>query len=154
MNKRPTFNETVDVLVRAYLNDELAHSFCSACAVGNIVAHAIGTKPKRGTDFEFDNVFENGEYAAAWYDTLNYMGWEIGLRQIEATGYTKNELRLIERAFESADGKPEMDGMWRGKKTDPVWMFNGLMAVVDVLAEIHGVDLSVKESARSLFVKP
>jgi hypothetical protein len=32
-------------------------------------------------------------------------------------------------------------------------MLNGLMKVVDVLADIHGVDLSVKESAKLQFVK-
>ncbi len=153
---KPEFHKTVNILVQAYLNDELAHSFCSACAVGNIVAHALGTKPRKGDDLEFDNnFFENGDYAAAWYDALNLMGHhEPGLRQIEATGYTKSELRLIERAFETAEGKPEMDGMWRGKQTDPTWMFNGLMAVVDVLADIHNVDLSVREDAKLLFAKP
>jgi hypothetical protein len=32
-------------------------------------------------------------------------------------------------------------------------MFNGLMAVVDVLADIHSVDLEKKEAAKALFVK-
>ncbi len=33
------------------------------------------------------------------------------------------------------------------------WMFNGLMAVVDVLADIHGINLEAKEEAKKLFIK-
>lgn len=38
------FNHSVNVLVKAYLNNTLAHSTCYACAVGNLVADGIGTK--------------------------------------------------------------------------------------------------------------
>jgi hypothetical protein len=41
---RPTFEQTVDVLVKAYLNDTLVHGNCCACVVGNLCAHAIGTR--------------------------------------------------------------------------------------------------------------
>jgi len=34
--KTANFNDTVDILVKAYLNDTLEHGVCSACAVGNI----------------------------------------------------------------------------------------------------------------------
>jgi hypothetical protein len=150
---KPKFEHTVNVLVQAYLNDELAHKICSACAVGNIVAAAIGTKPKKVDSLTvFDNSqFDNGEYTE-WYPIIN--GSTIRpMTQITATGYSIEELKLIEYAFESAPGKPEGDGIFEGLTTDPVWMFNGLMAVVDVIAEIHGVDLKAKESAKELFVK-
>lgn len=62
---------------------------------------------------------------------------------IDQTGYSEVELAKIEFAFESAD-----EG-----STEDENMFNGLMAVVDVLAEIHGVDLTSKEQAKKLFVK-
>jgi hypothetical protein len=152
------FNHTVNVLVKAYLNDELAHSFCCACAVGNIIADSIGTKPRALLigNCEFDNnVFDNGVPAHVWYDEIHGgFGGEIGRTQIKSTGYSIDELRIIERAFEHADGKPDQCGMWRGKQTDPTWMFNGLMAVVDVLADIHNIDLTTKETAKALFVKP
>ncbi len=34
------FNHTVNVLVEAYLNDDLNHGTCESCAVGTIVGHA------------------------------------------------------------------------------------------------------------------
>lgn len=159
---RPTFDSTVKILVDAYMRDELAHSFCSACAVGNLVAHALGTKPgksKQPAQAEFDCwQFDNGVYAD-WYELmdtgkiLSEKTKENGLRQIQATGYTFLEIYRIENAFEKAPGKPDEPGVWLGKQTDPVWMFNGLMAVVDVLAEIHGIDLKQREEAKLLFQK-
>lgn len=155
---RPTFEHTVDVLVKAFLKDELAHMFCSACAVGNIVAAAIGTRPgpPQANTCEFDNErFEDGSPAhGGWYSSLYGQGSYLGDQQIVATGYNKYELTAIEKAFESCEGRPHGSGIWYGRQTNPVWMFNGLMAVVDVLAEIHGVDLSVKVSAKLKFVKP
>lgn len=161
------FNYTVNVLVKAYLNDELEHSVCSACAVGNIVANAIGTKPRRLAKPEqrtigrhgfiqhirFDNyLFENDE-PVEWPEVFMTCGdeqvWgnriipQSTLNKIKATGYSIQELAKIEYAFETAPCGVSEDE----------WMFNGLMAVVDVLAEIHGVDLEVKESAKLLFVK-
>jgi hypothetical protein len=159
---KPTFDQTVNVLVKAYLNDELAHKVCSACAVGNLVAHALGTKPKRNpinSPIEFDNTqFEDGT-PTHWYYLVQHEGGVINdmvsRNQCVATGYTVHQLRKIESAFENAEGDPGNihSGMFPGRCIDPVWMFNGLMAVVDVLAEIHEVDLSVKEKAKTLFIK-
>lgn len=156
---RPTFDQTIAILVKAYLNDELCHKICAACAVGNLVAHALGTKPKKAPDtycVEFENnEFEDGTPAFHWYDSLNGMISIEGEEQIKATGYTIEQIRAIESAFENAPGDPDpTSGLYRGRCVDPVWMFNGLMAVVEVLAEIHGVDLKTKESAKLQFVKP
>jgi hypothetical protein len=121
---RPTFQQTVNVVVQAYLNDELMHGECEMCAVGNIV-HAAGfpryNRSKMLMDScgmwknvfctnpdtlkqAFGNVYENGNYFIA------------GMRMIEATGYTTQELARVEFAFESAD---------TGYSKDE-WMFNGL----------------------------
>jgi len=58
------------------------------------------------------------------------------------------DLAKIEFAFESAPHTCD-----ESDETNAEWMFNGLMAVVDVLAEIHNVNLEVKESAKAMFVK-
>jgi hypothetical protein len=154
--KRPTFEQTVNVLVQAYLRNELEHRVCTACAVGNIVAHALGTKPKRCTDPDAKTIhenylFENGNLMSWWN---NDIGCHRPTAQSEATGYTIDELNRIELAFEFAEGQPDSDGFNSELTMNEEWMFNGLMAVVDVLAEIHNVDLSVKENAKALFVKP
>src|SRR5688572_4378568 len=128
---RPTFEHTVNVLVQAYLNDTLEHDDCAACAVGNIMASCgvvFGPDFNRAQwlrviDIEVRRGSKNSAYVGG-YDK------EVGLQQIKATGYSMEELSKIEHAFE---GDNEI--------------FNALMAVVDVLAEIHNVDLSVKENA-------
>jgi hypothetical protein len=160
MTNKEKFHHTVNILVQAFLNDELAHKTCSACAVGNIVAAATGTKPKRNDELapiEFDNTFfADGSFAMnGWYATISGTKSIEGECQIRATGYTVDELKEIEYVFEHAPGDPGKpdEGLFRGRCTDPTWMFNGLMAVVDVLAEIHGIDLSTATEAKQLFVK-
>ena len=134
---RPTFEKTVDILVKAYLNDTLEHDNCHACAVGNLVAAA------KNWTYEKD---ENGSYGWRECYTANWFNFGHQIRvknstQAEATGYTIYQLNAIERAFEGVDELA----------TDR--MFLGLMAVVDVLAEIHGIDLKQREEAKLLFVK-
>jgi hypothetical protein len=51
------------------------------------------------------------------------------LKEIRSTGYTPHELALIEQSFESAS--------WGEGCED--FMFNGLVAVLDTLAEIHQI---------------
>jgi hypothetical protein len=64
--------------------------------------------------------------------------------QIDATGYTWQELARIEYAFERAP--------MSHSREDHV--FNGLMAVVDVLCQIHEMDETNKTAAKQLFAKP
>lgn len=121
------FKHTMDVLIKAYLNNTLQHVSCHACAVGNIVG---------------------GSAWSSWFCTSaqgkQYTGGIIvtdqsrrikGFYQIQESGYTKAELMKIEYAFETAD---------KGKNGDD-YMFNGLVAVLQVLAEIHSVDIGEKQ---------
>lgn len=136
---KPTFEKTVDVLVKAYLNNTLEHGNCQACAVGNMVAAACGYT------YHEDELRQRWieKSGASWQNLVLAPDLSTALRneavfEIESTGYTILELSNIEKAFET------------NKSTDG---FLGLMAVVDVLAEIHGIDLTVKEEAKLLFVK-
>lgn len=153
---KATFEKTVDILVKAYLNGTLEHGKCSACAVGNLVAAAKGTSPIPLVygGFHFDT-FANGDNAN-WHHVFMTVadGQEVHSsryrgpikEQIDSTGYPWQDLARIEYAFETAPGQCS-DGL------NDEWMFNGLMAVVDVLADIHGIDLQTKESAKLLFQK-
>jgi hypothetical protein len=147
MNKRndlEKFNETVGILVKAFLNDELEHSECSACAVGNIIrANGI--------------VLNRDRHATNWLLLIdrdirnvphNYLDEKEAILQISSTGYSAYELHLIELAFESTVVNYSEDGADIEK-----WNFDGLMNVVECLAQIHNIDLSTKEKAKSLFVK-
>lgn len=163
---KPTFEKTVGVLVKAYLNDTLVHGNCYACAVGNIVAQSMGYKlekdicssvywldkdSKEEVPYPAFAYSDNGkQYPNGWAavfctdgrqtkDPDNYIG--VAKDQIDSTGYTWMELAKIEKAFESADHR----------YTDENRMFNGLMAVVDVLAEIHGISLTTREQSKLLF---
>lgn len=162
-----TFESTVDILVKAYLNDTLQHGDCAACAVGNIIAANIGAEVipekltcngewRRGADhivIAWNDVFMTPFREEQRVSVYNYIGQVK--RQIDASGYSWQDLARIEFAFERAEN-PEYNIRKDGLPSDylnPEWMFNGLMAVVDVLASIHNVDLSIKENAKLLFVK-
>ena len=152
MKNKELFDRTVAVLVRAYKNDTLKHGSCHACAVGNIVAAGCG----------INDVFSDNEWRekalvepqVGWVDVFcacgveqittpeNYKG--AAKFQIDSTGYTWQELAKIEHAFETAP---------KGNSEDE-WMLNGLLAVYDVLCEIHEVaDKSEVEDAKLVFVK-
>lgn len=150
MTQLEKFHDTVGILVKAYLNGELAHRSCTACAVGNLVAAKMGTRPLRDarnhkTGFN-NNYYENG-VSQTWFSYSNYGPQKSD--QSEMTGYSIAQLTIIEKAFEDT---PSPDTGYLDYQNDE-WMFNGLMDVVDVLAEIHGVDLEVKQSAKEMFVK-
>ena len=147
MKNKALYEKTVSILVDAYMNDTLVHGDCGACAVGNLCA-AYGFK-------ERESPFEEGPTRESWAE-LFYTG--IGgqyvnaqalkdpdvMAVINATGYHWKQLAQIERAFEMAP---------RGSSSDE-WMFNGLMAVVEVLDLIHeNIDPAVTESSKKRFVK-
>lgn len=160
---RPTFEKTVDILVKAYLNDTLVHGYCAACAVGNIIAHAnkikitidCGAPRWVGTKMfpEWDEVFYTGAHPTdADAQVIVMDGYRGGAKeQIDSTGYSVVELAKIEKSFEAHNPSYFID--YPTQKDMEQWMFNGLMAVVDVLAEIHGIDLKQREEAKLLFVK-
>lgn len=159
------FHYTVNVLVKAYLEDTLAHGVCTACAVGNIIQDAIGVKAERRTDnpsgFHFMRLKEDKYMRWQSLFMTNSQGEQRpdeisrdhdrieGTLQIEATGYSVDEMARIEYAFETAPRNCSPKDYLNEE-----WMFNGLMAVVDVLADIHGIDLTQKDAAKLLFEKP
>ena len=152
MKNKELFDRTVAVLVKAYQNDTLIHGSCCACAVGNLVAASCGIDDI----FDVDewNKKALGEGFVGWHFVFitnsngeqlivpeNYRG--PAKFQIDATGYTWQELAKIEYAFETA---PKGDN-------DDDWMLNGLLAVYDVLCEIHEVADGEVQDAQSVFVK-
>jgi hypothetical protein len=131
---KPEFNKTVDILVKAYLNDTLDAADCKRCAVGNIIS-------QNNPEYDFY------QYGESWFRALglneSYRDLvDFDHPDIIKTGYTPEQLIRIESAF-----------MNRDHSCRDIGIFNDLMAAVEVLAEIHQVDLSVKEAAKQLFVK-
>lgn len=154
MKNKELFNRTISILVNAYHNNTLQHGYCSACAVGNLVAAGINTEAKKsGTEFQngvlavWDRVFmttDRGQY----FEIDKYEG--EAKEQIDSTGYSVEDLAKIEYAFENVP-MPAHCTLYTGD--DDEWMFSGLMAVVDALMLIHEADNSEIEEAKLLFVK-
>jgi hypothetical protein len=147
-NELEKFHHTVGILVKAYLNDTLVHQDCKACAVGNII-RAHGVKLTEFVDssqwllFIEKNVRRN-------YIGSAMLDEEVANMQIWSTGYSVDELDRIENAFEKTVYHYDHDECLIDHER---WNFDGLMNVVDVLADIHKVDLSIKEEAKAMFVK-
>lgn len=156
MNHLATFDNTVGILVKAYLEGTLLKGHCYACAVGNICAAALGKQVvgvvrSENSDAIDANWSGSGHYAMWRYVFMTRFGKQdcnedayesLAKQEIDATGYTWQQLARIEYAFETA-----------GKGFNEAAEFAGLMAVVDVLADIHGVDLTTTTAAKALFVK-
>ena len=118
----------VETLISAYERGELFQGYCRSCAVGNLVSKGCGY----GSDLlswrtlwtlEFGSYMGDQSYERkAYYGLTN--------KQIDSTGYSVDELELIERKFEGCDDA-----------------FGGLCGVIEVLYEIEGlkVESSVYE---------
>lgn len=135
MKNEALYHKTVDILVQAYFNDTLERGNCAACAVGNIVAARMGysfTEKHGGLNWKEVDAYDSYQNALNWY--LPIISKEAPNKrqkeEIESTGYSFDNLIEIEAAFESS--KFGNDGDER--------MFNGLMAVIDCLDEIHEVN--------------
>lgn len=142
MKNEKLFNETVDILVKAYQNDTLVYTSCARCAVGNIVS-------ARNPGISY---FDNLKWANAIHVGTGKIYSHIqedALRQIETTGYTVQDVADIEKAFYFGSYGLTEDN-WNEQTENS---FDGLMAVVDALMLIHEAnEVQVKE-AKSLFVK-
>jgi hypothetical protein len=150
MKNEQLYNKTVDILVQAYFNDTLEHGNCYACAVGNIIAANKGYTYVPCIDTTMQKIVwdvTKGSYGnpnyGSWYDAVTY---EIDKHQnnheCNSTGYSIYDLRDIEKAFEKCyKGITEQD-----------YIFNGLMAVIDVLDKIHeNTDTAVTSSSKQRF---
>lgn len=140
-----TFENTVNILVKAYFAGTLERLNCHACAVGNILASIKGFNYKRGL---YGLVWDTEEVRPDWFNGVSCgspspdsFGFEKAKEQCEETGYSIEQVALIETVFENPEYRTGDE------------MFDRLMAVVDVLAEIHGINLEEKESAKKLFEK-
>ncbi|UOR07213.1 hypothetical protein MUN82_08960 [Hymenobacter aerilatus] len=137
MNQQDKFNNSVAVLVKAYFEGVLEKGNCYACAVGNLVVDAMG--------------FTLAPHRLAWFDSEGQdipFAWrrndKEGERQRNAIGYSRAQVILIEQAFEG----------WGDYNDGPGSEYDGLMRVVDVLAEIHSIDLTTVAASKALLYAP
>jgi hypothetical protein len=147
MKRKELFDKTVAILVNAYINNTLVHNNCCACAVGNIIAANMQIKYDPylkwiGRQLAWSKVFVTMPFKSEQVQRpWAYNG--SAKEQIDATGYSWPELALMEAAFESAPKHTTGDER----------MFRGLMAVIDVLGQLHGLNEEAKHATKALFVK-
>lgn len=144
LTNKKKFEHSVNILLKAFLNNTLSHQDCGACAVGNLMSHELGrplTTIEKSMGYGWATVFftPHSKMQILHPERLHN---EIPKRLINVTGYHWTDLAKIEFAFESCDNGESLEDK----------MFNGLMAVVDVLAEIHEIDLTTVKETKELFV--
>ena len=146
------FEKAYNALLNAFMNDTLAKGTCTACAVGNIVADAMGAKVYSqhsdssivfrcsnnndwwkemfitGNDGQrITKISQNSEVKKLRKDILNL------------TGYTWRELARVEKAFEE-NTKIRYNKYFDYTPEEIMQdQFNGLMAVMDVLIELEEI---------------
>lgn len=151
MLREKLYYNSLNVLIRAYFKNTLKGGVCTACAVGNLIADACGFQVVEinvlDTNFNkvekhlvwnnkngkmispdwnraFSTKFLFGIFPFQKYTPLNYRVFQ---EEIDSVGYTIDELRQIEYAFEKGYNKLFCSDR----------MFSGLCAVVKVLDKIH-----------------
>lgn len=154
MKKQKLFYKTVSILVKAYRENTLEHSNCYACAVGNIVAANCGYSLVKGDRLDVSYFTGLGTLTydppLLFIDQLTQCLIENSPKSLEvenqfkSTGYSWAQLQDIESAFESVSNK---------HNDEDRYMFDGLMAVVDCLMEIHEANTEEVKEAKELFVK-
>lgn len=154
MKNKELFEKTVNILVKAYQDDTLEYVDCNACAVGNIVAANCGIKLKKNI---FDGIDTIGGKSDYWAESFSFFGEGLkglspekqrtvdSIIQAKSTGYSFEELALIEEAFSKGFIKRYLS---KEEKT-----FLGLMSVVDCLMEIHEANEQETNLAKSMFIK-
>jgi len=157
------FTRAIKALLNSFLKETLAKGNCAACAVGNIIAHVHDAKVLKtegrtiavlSNGLEFNN--SNWKYVFATFGNpgrqyINSSYYKGGIKNmIDKTGYSYLELAQVEKAFELNTKIHNSDYKYNSKENIIQDQYNGLMAVVDVLCEIEGLN-EEKENFKKLF---
>lgn len=139
------FKNAIDALVYAFFNDTLVKGNCKACAVGNICAWSYGYKVDPYAPgikvAEIDGVAVRhddwAELVWKWMDSD--LAQKKGRILLSRTGYSELEMARIENAFEENTRIGDEEYPMKSKSEIMQDQHNGLMAVVEVLCEIEGI---------------
>ena len=146
------FEKAYNALYNAFMNDTLAKGTCKACAVGNIVADAMGAIVYSQEDMNSirfhcsnDNYWW-GEMFVTYSDgqritkiSENSEVKKLRKKILNLTGYTWRELAKVEKAFEENTEIPFEKYNHYTPEQIMEDQFNGLMAVMDVLIKLDEV---------------
>jgi hypothetical protein len=156
----PRFDKAYNALYKAFMNNTLAKGTCTACAVGNIVADAMGGKVSiRGHNFVCDvhntwwsNFFITFDNEQTIFDDYNDIPAYGRLKEL--TGYSVEELSKIEFAFETNTKISFNEYFSSNEEQIMEDQFNGLMAVMDVMIKLDDVKEGekYKETFKNKFI--
>jgi hypothetical protein len=142
------FEKAYNALYNAFMNDTLAPGTCTACAVGNIVADAMGNKVGKLHTGEFHCDVNNEWWKHLFITTGRQTIYKLKdngsvkhyrKKMFDLTGYRWYELAQVEYAFEK---NTKIKTSYYDEHTEQEIMkdqFNGLMAVMDVLIQLDEV---------------
>lgn len=140
--------KAIDIFLDAINNGTLASGTCTACACGNLVAHAIGYKievPKTLVRYHSEP-YPNAHWLQAINPhTIFNQDLELGRQQISATGFTVSEFKKIESAFEQATQIAFYNYRFHTPEEIRQDQINGLKAVVEVMMSFENCEDSVDE---------
>jgi hypothetical protein len=163
MNRQELFDKTINILVQAFFNGTLAKGTCSACAVGNLCAAGLGGKIWYDRDLNNFTSDINDQHTS-WvfvFATNSILGQRINpeayhkynhiKKCIDSTRYKWQELAEIEKAFEENTRIQYFDYDATDQQKIMQDQHNGLMAVVEVLTDIHEVSEEKAHEAKLQF---
>lgn len=152
------FEKAYNALYNAFMNDTLAKGSCTACAVGNIVADAMGGKVYKSDNNMLDstvpNVFWSNIFCTCGGEQSITRNYTIEEKIKELTGYSWKEMAMVEYVFEN---NTKIIFEYYHNYSERQIMedqFNGLMAVMDVLIELDRVEEgeTYKDNFKNKFV--
>ncbi len=124
------FNNAMKALIKGFFDETLMKGDCSACAVGNIL----------NGSYIWNRLFYTNKYGIKERKPSSTETIVEAIDLCRSSGYSVGDLMKVEYAFET---NTVIDGILysnRGKQEIVQDQYNGLMAVVEVLCEIEGID--------------
>ena len=149
--------KAIDIFLDAVNNGTLAKGTCTACAVGNLVAHGMnGTISKRKSENGDYLVFRTDVDSCGWSDAFvttegeqsiyeNSFNEPWVLKNVEATDFTIQELAQIEFTFETNTEIHHNRYNLTTAEEIRADQIKGLEAVVKLMMTFDDVKADVKE---------
>jgi hypothetical protein len=159
--------KAIDIFLDAINEGTLAKGNCSACAVGNLVAHGLGGKVSivntgvgRYAKFEHpsDIWLDNSDWSNAFCTDGGHQikiprsfGNQEVIKNIEATDFTLEELMQIEFAFETNTEIRLREYYFRSPQDIRADQIKGLEAVVKVMLTFEDGVPATDEVVKEIF---
>ena len=142
--------KAIDIFLDAINNQTLASGTCSACAVGNLIAHELGVIPKVEKLIEYASIIQP---QAAWISVKKGASPKFSqgktheevIELMKSTGFSVEELLEIEKAFEDNTYINFAAYPHYAKEEIKKDQIRGLKAAIEVMKNFDKVEFSTQE---------